>query len=594
MLSYQLSTLFPVLFAAIVGRLMMQAARWKLEEGSTLGSLEQLLGSRTVGGAILTPFHLRSLNFLGVGLLLLWAFSPLGAQATLRMVELRVAPRTEPSSALYFDTRSTSRFQDLTAVSPSTALLVEVVMDQIATIYNGLLLAPMAIKNDTMDLWGNVKVPLFSSLERRTETEGWTDVPNGDIQYSGLVGIPVVNITTGNTTFELESNYLELVCERVKKYEDKTDMPKLNETALLRWPITTEMPIRNGTFQGWPVDREVGDVSRAPWSIGVDRLVDKDWARGEFINAADDPTGELRRSKTNSLSLFQDEEDIEAGPTRLLFASTVAAQITGYREHVAAYCNISQHYVESNITCQKPNPSDRETCHVTAQRPSQRPHPSEHINSLNFPILLNTVSRYLPLATGNNVGDMSNADLTLADPALANISTPSRQPLQLADLDAETFSRRLTQVLNSYIHLGQMYTNALGNIGRDGSLLYQNTTVPTRVTNIVHVYQVPKIWAALSIVSCVVMLAGGTASVVFAHLAVGPEVLGFASTAVRDNKYMALPSETANMEGTDISVRLRDRRVRFGVTQEEDIDGMGVGFQEKVVRIKDAVKMSQG
>lgn len=33
---------FPVLFAAIMGRLMYQMSRWMLERGATMGTLEQL------------------------------------------------------------------------------------------------------------------------------------------------------------------------------------------------------------------------------------------------------------------------------------------------------------------------------------------------------------------------------------------------------------------------------------------------------------------------------------------------------------------------------------------------------------------------
>ncbi|KAF6793723.1 hypothetical protein CSOJ01_13875 [Colletotrichum sojae] len=40
-----LATLFPILFATIFGRLMSEAARWKLEKGSRIGLLEQLMGN---------------------------------------------------------------------------------------------------------------------------------------------------------------------------------------------------------------------------------------------------------------------------------------------------------------------------------------------------------------------------------------------------------------------------------------------------------------------------------------------------------------------------------------------------------------------
>ncbi|KAK1722166.1 hypothetical protein BDP67DRAFT_573208 [Colletotrichum lupini] len=55
-----LATAFPILFASVAGRLTYEAARWKLETGTTLGSLEQFLGSRTVGATLLNLIQLRS------------------------------------------------------------------------------------------------------------------------------------------------------------------------------------------------------------------------------------------------------------------------------------------------------------------------------------------------------------------------------------------------------------------------------------------------------------------------------------------------------------------------------------------------------
>ncbi|KAF5488213.1 hypothetical protein CGCF413_v012014 [Colletotrichum fructicola] len=73
-----LATVFPILFASVVGRLTYEAARWKLERGTTLGALEQLIGSRTVGATLLNLLQLRSFNILSAALVAIWAFSPLG------------------------------------------------------------------------------------------------------------------------------------------------------------------------------------------------------------------------------------------------------------------------------------------------------------------------------------------------------------------------------------------------------------------------------------------------------------------------------------------------------------------------------------
>lgn len=74
-----MATLFPMLYAAIMSRLLYQLARWKLEKSSSLGTLEQLMGSRTLGAALVVHFQLQSFNILAFALFFGWAFSPLGS-----------------------------------------------------------------------------------------------------------------------------------------------------------------------------------------------------------------------------------------------------------------------------------------------------------------------------------------------------------------------------------------------------------------------------------------------------------------------------------------------------------------------------------
>lgn len=59
--------------------MVYEIARWKLEKGGRVGTLEHLIGSQTVGATILTQAKIGALNPLGISLLLVWSFSPLGA-----------------------------------------------------------------------------------------------------------------------------------------------------------------------------------------------------------------------------------------------------------------------------------------------------------------------------------------------------------------------------------------------------------------------------------------------------------------------------------------------------------------------------------
>jgi hypothetical protein len=79
-------TVFPIAFAVIVRRMLREGARWRAQRGAPLGALEELLGSASLFGTVETQFLLRSCTFTGVLLFVLWALSPVGGQASLRLV----------------------------------------------------------------------------------------------------------------------------------------------------------------------------------------------------------------------------------------------------------------------------------------------------------------------------------------------------------------------------------------------------------------------------------------------------------------------------------------------------------------------------
>jgi hypothetical protein len=76
------------MFAAIFGRFLTSLTAWRLERGVDVAAVEYLTGSRTVFGAISTPFRLRIFHRTLPLLLALWSLSPLGGQASIRVVSL--------------------------------------------------------------------------------------------------------------------------------------------------------------------------------------------------------------------------------------------------------------------------------------------------------------------------------------------------------------------------------------------------------------------------------------------------------------------------------------------------------------------------
>ena len=58
------SKLVSLVYSVVVGRVLIKAAAWKLERGTTLGILEQLMGSQTIGGTLIAHYRLLAYSDL--------------------------------------------------------------------------------------------------------------------------------------------------------------------------------------------------------------------------------------------------------------------------------------------------------------------------------------------------------------------------------------------------------------------------------------------------------------------------------------------------------------------------------------------------
>jgi hypothetical protein len=133
-------TIFPVAFAAVMGAFLTNYAAWRLERGISMLSLEHLLSTRTVFGAVLMPFSLRSANLLAPLLFVLWALSPIGGQAALRVIEVEPWTQSEPWGYQYLDVMSRQR-----VCSPTSSSGMEL-MPAIVGAFNAALATPGSIK----------------------------------------------------------------------------------------------------------------------------------------------------------------------------------------------------------------------------------------------------------------------------------------------------------------------------------------------------------------------------------------------------------------------------------------------------------------
>ncbi|KAI8249031.1 hypothetical protein K4K53_000342 [Colletotrichum sp. SAR 10_77] len=189
--------------------------------------------------------------------------------------------------------------------------------------WRNAITVPDSIQVDTMDHWGNVKIPFLD----QNAPNNWTEVPRNsqEVQYSSLAGIPLKYSTVGNVTFAVESSYVHLDCNNITKFPISFPQDNMTNITSGFWANSHTysdniLKAPNGTWRG--VKNHVNNTQNlTTWAIALDRFVDPFWADQEVQNARlveklnnTDVQADVR----DGLRLFVNETGIEAGEANLL------------------------------------------------------------------------------------------------------------------------------------------------------------------------------------------------------------------------------------------------------------------------------------
>ncbi|KAF2736798.1 hypothetical protein EJ04DRAFT_562072 [Polyplosphaeria fusca] len=315
-------TIFPILFAAIVGQAMHAIAHWRLENGERMKVLDQLLGSTGLFSTVITQFKFRNMGFTGAGLVILWLLSPLGGQASLRVLDFGSETLTQSHNIYYLDRRSEYQpaQQTMQGLDISESVWVG------SQLYMASVAGTRAVKESGMDIWGNLKIPMLERLDTVQEPDGWHKIDHTkNVTYSSLIGVPLSLLSqSANTTFNLEYPYWTLDCP----VRQKANFSDPRQTWLLPGENVTAI---SGADDGW----EVG--TSGTWGIST-------------LSAG---FQENDKNLTNRVFYYKGYDD-DSGKT--MSASK-------------AQCSMSTTYVEVSAICIARN------CTVDRMRPSTQPHP---------------------------------------------------------------------------------------------------------------------------------------------------------------------------------------------------------------------------
>ncbi|CZR66059.1 uncharacterized protein PAC_15960 [Phialocephala subalpina] len=562
------ATLFPLVFSVVVGRTMIKIASWKVEHGTNIGFLERLLGSRTVGGTIITAIGLRSVTIGSLVLVLLWLLSPLGSQAVLRILSTTNSSVTGSANTTYINARQQSYAGQPEFNNWSNGL---------ASVLSASFLAPEEIKTGSMDTWGNVKIPLFSSLSNISQDEnGWLQIPQSNFipTYSSLLGIPISGLQAGNSTFNLESTYTELTCTSITS----------NITRGTGFFIDPGLISTKGPFIS-----AQNITSATPWAFGY---------------LGDDATSLLPNTSIQALdSIVNNTTSNNILPGLLLYQD-----FTGTQNVTSIYCAPSQTYVESTIACTSTS-SISPSCAVIAQRLSLLPHPPSNITPLSISNLFLGLSSYLPAATPqlNHVDIMQNYIFSPLDNVFiqsAQYPSQSNGESRFLDLPLADFGVRLGQIFNtllqgSTINATTFLTSSssfsatsfgVAQTPQDLTTEIQQSapflTVPSTTFLPTRIFTINWTWLSLFLLSTTLLLLCALLSLLLTQIILLPTYLTHLSSLLRDSPHLFLPTGGLAVSGSARAREISHVRVRLG--DVGDVDGgleVGVGAAVSVGRV---------
>jgi hypothetical protein len=508
-------TIFPIIFAIVAGQTIKKFAGYRLERGIEMGEVEQMMGSTSVGGAVMTFANLLRLNLLSVALITVWALSPIGGQSSLQLLSTTFAPIYQNSTVFVWDS------------AYSTPTWVNIWEDYTKVPANNLYLAsmyaPAAVQNSSMDLWDNVKIPDLSRLLRTNpaDSNGWANITESqNVVYSSFLGIPVAQLpVAGNTTFTVESSYMAFTC--------------INNTAQSMPNVTFNSTTYGYTSPSYPGYNLAYNNQSSFW-FGITGALSANDSMTAFGHGGMGSVWNLVNSSVNTNFPI----------STILFSSCIGGVqggICGDNNHTVAYCPITTAYVETAIKCVG------STCAATAIRPSTQVHPNSNLTNLAIGAQWGGFTENLMGITLPNSNEHTSSVTEYAIEGgnyLSKLANSYVSGVDLSLLSPDEIAIGLQHVLNTYWNGANDPWDMMGSPAitfQEGNTtstneMFLNTTAQNVVWK--SIYKVHWDWYAAFIIATTALLFAAVVCVVVVHKMTGPDILGHFSWQVRHSPYM--------------------------------------------------------
>lgn len=537
-------TLFPVVFAAVVGGFMRTYALWRAERGSSLGVLELLNGSQNLLAAFERAVLLPGLGFLGISVILLWGLSPVGGQSALRVLSRKILSSSNTTIIYYFKSPVKywgGPFDDSDDFWSYKASLTATFQASLTSIKQ--------VKG--RDIWGHVKIPVLQDVPSYTEGQNkgdWYDFDENeyDSPYSSMTGLLISGLKENmKTNFNVESSYFNLTCtEPVFFYPGQDEVL--------------------GGFATWV---------------------------GTLANRGNDSSRLLSFDSIPWTSYMIDSNYQISTRAEPRYNIIYASRGTSSRDEIAAYnCTVGLYHVESAVTCVN-------DCRVTKIRPSHHANwsdsgwPWPDISGGQPLILFNWLETLNIDGEWGEIGPLDYYVRGYNDPYFFPAGSSADYGISYRNVSELDFAKRLQSLINTGWHIG-LQGPAIGKTAEKNKTALVLSTGPeytflsnkggvgypvsaTNATTIEEhdIFASNMIWISFTVIVSLILLACGITSMVFKYRTRSPDILGFVSSMTRDNPNFEQIPHGDQLDGLERARVLRHMKVQIVDAKPWDSDG---------------------
>ncbi|KAF7505292.1 hypothetical protein GJ744_001079 [Endocarpon pusillum] len=526
-------TIFPIIFAAIVGRLMRSIAHWKAEAGTQLGLLEQLIGSQNLTSAVQRMVLLDRYGPLGFAIVVLWLLSPLGGQSSLRLLNVVSSAVSSEAQVHYIDVNRTAYN------AFSSASNIRTLGSAVSALFQASLLASVQAKSSPVDLWNNVKIPMLDELSPwTTEMPGnpWIGInySGSNRHYSSLSGLNINGLPqSGESLFSVETSYMQLRCD------DGTVYPSSTESRDYAYVFPNGLLYHNASnpFIGMPYSTDNNQSIR----LFVDTSYERVWSKDDTV------------------------------PLNLLYGSQPYLFNNSMILH---NCTVGTARVEAAISCQG------ESCKVVRMRRSTVDTRSPLIVPFVGTDPFANFCTFFAFAAGIFRHDeLSPIDYYVLGSSDLPFSLSGGMGDLSFNITGDMFARRLSTMINTIWqaslgpHTLSLGPSALSTYDYLLAYSYFANTTTARVSTPVDLYRADRIFIGILMVVSILLIACAVAGLILKSIVRTPDILGYVSTQTRDNLYVDIAPGGNMLDGLERAKLLGGMKVQVGDVKWEEDEG---------------------